>query len=98
MPPAKSDGTHAAWQMMVAGAFAGASSWIPVYPFDVLKSRLQQPGNTYKGMLDCAIKSVKAEGPLVLWKGLTPVLLGSMPLHGTVFMVYELFMDATGGH
>ena len=98
MPPAKEDGTHAAWQMMLAGGLSGASSWLPVYPFDVLKSRLQQPGNNYKGMVDCAVRSVRAEGPFVLYQGLLPVLMGSMPLHGTVFMVYELFMQATGGH
>lgn len=98
MPPAKADGRHAPWQMMFAGALAGASSWLPVYPFDVLKSRLQQPGNDYKGMVDCAVRTVKADGPLALYRGLGPVLMGSMPLHGTVFMVYELFMDATGGH
>lgn len=47
------------------------------------------------GMLDCAVKSVAKDGPFVLYRGCLPVLLAAVPLHGTVFMVYELWMDFT---
>jgi solute carrier family 25 carnitine/acylcarnitine transporter 20/29 len=83
-----------------AQAFGGASgviSWLPVYPIDIIKSRIQSDGTgkMYTGMLDCAVKSVAKDGPLVLYRGCLPVLFAAVPLHGTVFMVYELWMDFT---
>lgn len=55
-------------------------------PFDVVKSRLQNmpvaaSGETpmYSGMLDCARKSVQAEGFFVLWKGYNPALVKLAP-------------------
>lgn len=88
---------HTAIQMMMFGGMSGVISWLPVYPIDVLKSRIQSDasGKAYAGLMDCAVKSVKAEGPFVLYRGCLPVLLAAVPLHGTVFMVYELWMDAT---
>eukprot|EP00522_Entomoneis_paludosa_P011163 CAMPEP_0172441710 /NCGR_PEP_ID=MMETSP1065-20121228/2204_1 /TAXON_ID=265537 /ORGANISM="Amphiprora paludosa, Strain CCMP125" /LENGTH=347 /DNA_ID=CAMNT_0013191187 /DNA_START=42 /DNA_END=1085 /DNA_ORIENTATION=+ len=54
-------------------------------PFDVIKSRMQQmkttPGVTppYTSMMDCFIKSIKAEGPMVLYAGFTPAFLKLAP-------------------
>jgi len=88
---------HTPIQMLLFGGASGVVSWLPVYPIDVLKSRIQsaQCPDQYKGLLDCALKSVRAEGPLVLYRGCLPVLLAAVPLHGTVFMVYEMWMKAT---
>jgi len=94
---AKGKPMHTPIQMLMFGGASGVVSWLPVYPIDVLKSRIQaaQDPNQYKGMLDCAVKSVKAEGPFVLYRGCLPVLCAAVPLHGTVFMVYEMWMQAT---
>lgn len=88
---------HTPFQMLIFGGASGVASWLPVYPIDVLKSRIQASTNPnqYKGLLDCAVQSVKAEGPMVLYRGCLPVLLAAIPLHGTVFMVYEMWMKAT---
>jgi len=88
---------HTPLQMLAFGGMSGVVSWLPVYPIDVLKSRIQsaQDPAMYKGLMDCAVKSVKAEGPFVLYRGCLPVLLAAVPLHGTVFMVYEMWMQAT---
>jgi len=55
-------------------------------PFDVVKSRVQNmpkptPSNPamYSGMVDCFVKSVKGEGPLVLMRGFTPAFLKLAP-------------------
>lgn len=95
--PATGKPKHTAIQMMIFGGMSGVVSWLPVYPIDVLKSRIQSDptGKAYTGLMDAAVKSVKAEGPLVLYRGCLPVLLAAVPLHGTVFMVYELWMDFT---
>ena len=49
-------------------------------PFDVVKSRIQQAAaGEYRGMLDCARRSVAAEGPAVLWAGFTPAFVKLAP-------------------
>eukprot|EP00823_Brevimastigomonas_motovehiculus_P006403 TRINITY_DN5309_c0_g1_i1.p1 TRINITY_DN5309_c0_g1~~TRINITY_DN5309_c0_g1_i1.p1 ORF type:complete len:344 (-),score=93.70 TRINITY_DN5309_c0_g1_i1:291-1322(-) len=56
---------------MISGFFAAAFS----LPFDFLKTRVQKqkagPDGKlpYKGMVDCAIKVLKTEGPLAYYKG-----------------------------
>jgi len=93
----KGNPKHTAIQMMMFGGMSGVVSWLPVYPIDVIKSRIQSDatGKKYTSMLDCALKSTLAEGPFVLYRGCLPVLLAAVPLHGTVFMVYELWMQHT---
>merc|ERR1712150_86484 len=54
-------------------------------PLDVVKSRLQQmpiaaDGTAlYTSMSDCFLKSVRAEGVTVLWKGFTPAFVKLAP-------------------
>eukprot|EP00622_Pseudochattonella_farcimen_P007590 FR743610.1.p1 GENE.FR743610.1~~FR743610.1.p1 ORF type:complete len:225 (+),score=7.81 FR743610.1:83-676(+) len=55
-------------------------------PFDVIKSRIQNmpapaPGQKpiYTGMVDCAVKGVKAEGMGVLYRGFTPSFIKLAP-------------------
>lgn len=47
-------------------------------PFDVIKSRMQYT-SSYNGMLDCAVKSIRAEGPMVLYSGFTPAFVKLAP-------------------
>lgn len=49
----------------IAGFAAAAFS----LPFDFLKTRLQRGGSAYSGVLDCAIKVLKEEGPLRFYRG-----------------------------
>lgn len=76
--------------IVLAGGSAGAFQWLLTYPLDVTKSRIQaaKPG-TYSGVLDCAIKSVSAEGPMVLFRGLNMALLRAFPLHASIFASCE---------
>jgi solute carrier family 25 oxoglutarate transporter 11 len=55
-------------------------------PFDVVKSRLQQmpiaadgTAPLYKGMGDCFVKSIRAEGMMVVWAGFTPAFVKMAP-------------------
>jgi len=55
-------------------------------PFDVIKSRMQQmpiptsgESPMYTSMADCFVKSIRAEGARVLYKGLTPAFLKLAP-------------------
>jgi solute carrier family 25 oxoglutarate transporter 11 len=54
-------------------------------PFDVVKSRMQNMAIAadgtamYSGMMDCFVKSVKSEGPMVLYSGFTPAFVKLAP-------------------
>jgi len=76
----------------VAGAVAGATATMVSYPFDLLRARMaahwgiQRPYEGYFG----AITSITGkEGPLALYHGLKPTLLGVLPYSGTSFMTFE---------
>jgi len=75
----------------VAGGLAGVAQWVPTYPLDVLKSKVSAaPPGTYKGTLDCLKISVATEGAGVLWRGLSASIVRAFPLHGAVFVGYEI--------
>ncbi|KAK4899237.1 putative mitochondrial 2-oxoglutarate/malate carrier protein [Elasticomyces elasticus] len=59
----------------VGGFFASYFS----LPFDFLKTRLQRGGHAYAGMLDCAVKVVKDEGPLRFYRGFGTYFLRIAP-------------------
>ncbi|OUS42316.1 mitochondrial carrier domain-containing protein [Ostreococcus tauri] len=76
--------------IVLAGGSAGAFQWLLTYPLDVTKSRIQAaPPHTYSGVIDCAVKSVVKEGPLVLFRGLNMALLRAFPLHASIFASCE---------
>ena len=53
----------------------------------VIKSRLQgSPEGTYKGFVDCAVKTVKADGAKALFKGFGPAILRAFPANAATFV------------
>jgi len=76
--------------IVLAGGSAGVVQWVATYPLDVIKSRMQAfPPGTYNGFLDCAMKSLRAEGPGVFVRGLEMALLRAFPLHASIFLTCE---------
>ncbi|KAJ5740305.1 hypothetical protein N7493_000177 [Penicillium malachiteum] len=76
------------------GALSGGLSASFVYPLNVLRTRLQAQGTvlhpaTYTGIADVARKTLAAEGPRGLYKGLTPNLLKVAPAVSISYVVYE---------
>lgn len=78
-----------------AGGMAGIANWAIGMPADVLKSRLQTaPEGTYKnGIRDVFRELMKNEGPLALYKGVTPVMLRAFPANAACFIGFEIFMN-----
>jgi solute carrier family 25 oxoglutarate transporter 11 len=72
-------------KMFVATLFSSFCANIVANPFDVIKSRLQNMvinadgTSMYRGMADCFVKSVKADGPMVLYAGFTPAFVKLAP-------------------
>ncbi|RKP21181.1 mitochondrial carrier [Rozella allomycis CSF55] len=67
------------------GSIAGAIGATIVYPIDLVKTRMQNQRSIkgaevlYRNSLDCFFKVVKNEGPLGLYRGLGPQLVGVAP-------------------
>jgi len=74
-----------------AGAVAGVSEILVMYPLDVVKTRVQlQTGkgvgeDAYTGMLDCFRKIIAKEGPGRLYRGITAPILMEAPKRATKF-------------
>jgi solute carrier family 25 oxoglutarate transporter 11 len=92
-------GTH------VAASFAaGFVAAVASNPIDVIKTRVMSmkvesgvEGVPYKGALDCAVKTVRAEGPMALYKGFIPTISRQGPFTVVLFVTLEqlrkLFKD-----
>lgn len=67
-------------------------------PADVIKTRLQiearKGESTYNGIVDCAVKIFKQEGPRALLKGVLPRIVRSSPQFGVTLLSYELLQKA----
>jgi hypothetical protein len=84
-----------------AGGLAGMSASAATYPLDFARGRisgkLARAGSKkeYSGIIRTMVLTVKDEGFLALYKGVTPTLLGAMPYEGikfgTVALLERLF-------
>eukprot|EP01088_Endostelium_zonatum_P020891 TRINITY_DN7919_c0_g1_i1.p1 TRINITY_DN7919_c0_g1~~TRINITY_DN7919_c0_g1_i1.p1 ORF type:complete len:289 (-),score=23.05 TRINITY_DN7919_c0_g1_i1:274-1140(-) len=73
-----------------AGSLASMIAVVFGHPVDTIKVRLQTlPPSTFKGPLDCLIKSVRREGVFSLFKGITTPLLISGCISATSFGTYS---------
>ncbi|KAI6382883.1 Mitochondrial 2-oxodicarboxylate carrier 2 [Pyricularia grisea] len=74
-----------------AGAVAGVSEILVMYPLDVVKTRMQLQTSTavgadsYNGTLDCFRKIIKNEGFSRLYRGITAPILMEAPKRATKF-------------
>lgn len=83
-------GTH-----VTASFAAGFIASIVTNPIDVIKTRVMnmkvEPGQAppYTGALDCAMKTIKAEGPMALYKGFIPTISRQGPFTIVLFVTLE---------
>ncbi|KAF1801721.1 mitochondrial carrier domain-containing protein [Mucor lusitanicus] len=84
---------------MISGALSGFFSKIVVYPFDLVRKRLQMEGSQAtsarlrSSWWGCLTSIVRQEGALSLYKGLAPSLLKVAPANAVTFMVFEETKD-----
>ncbi|CAN4126766.1 unnamed protein product [Withania somnifera] len=83
-------GTH-----VTASFAAGFVAAVVSNPVDVIKTRVMNmkvgPGMAppYNGALDCAMKTIKAEGPMALYKGFIPTISRQGPFTIVLFVTLE---------
>ncbi|KAF5374789.1 hypothetical protein D9758_000435 [Tetrapyrgos nigripes] len=76
--------------IIFAGGMAGVAMWAIAIPPDVLKSRIQAaPTGTYSGFMDCARKTIAADGVGALWKGFGPAMARAFPANAATFLGVE---------
>ena len=80
---------------ITASLLAGLAVTAAINPIDVVTTRLwNQPvvagrGTLYAGALDCAVKTIGAEGPWALYKGATAHYLRVGPHTVLTFLILE---------
>uniref|UniRef100_A0A8D1REL8 Solute carrier family 25 member 45 n=1 Tax=Sus scrofa TaxID=9823 RepID=A0A8D1REL8_PIG len=85
--------------VLVAGGFAGLTSWVTATPLDVIKSRMQMAGlkqRVYRGLLDCMVSSARQEGLGVFFRGLTINSARAFPVNAVTFLSYEYLLHSWG--
>lgn len=74
----------------LSGAVAGAMETLVVWPMESAKTKMQLAKyGQYSGMLDVMRQTVKADGVGGMYRGLLPVLVGSVPKAGIRFGVFN---------
>eukprot|EP00527_Entomoneis_sp_CCMP2396_P007342 CAMPEP_0198150298 /NCGR_PEP_ID=MMETSP1443-20131203/50267_1 /TAXON_ID=186043 /ORGANISM="Entomoneis sp., Strain CCMP2396" /LENGTH=342 /DNA_ID=CAMNT_0043815567 /DNA_START=35 /DNA_END=1060 /DNA_ORIENTATION=+ len=78
------------WSFL-AGGMAGMTATVVTYPLDFARGRIagklanEQGKKVYGGIFKTIAVTVKDEGMLALYKGVTPTMLGAMPYVGIQF-------------
>lgn len=86
-PPTWEELSQMTGRELTAGAIAGLAEHSLMFPFDTIKTRLQQaPDKAFTAIL----RQVLREEPLShLWRGITPALTAAVPAHAAYFSAYE---------
>ena len=83
--------------MLLAGGLSGMLSWLVNIPIDVIKSRLQVDDFAhpkYAGTWDCVVKSHRASGWRIFWRGLPVTCMRAFPVNAVTFAVYSTSLKA----
>ncbi|KAI9139201.1 mitochondrial carrier domain-containing protein [Paraphysoderma sedebokerense] len=96
LPPTATPLTH-----LIAGALAGITEHVVMYPLDSVKTRLQiltpNPQAIYSGMTNAISRITTTEGASALFRGVNSVVLGAGPAHALYFASYERMKVILGG-
>jgi solute carrier family 25 (mitochondrial iron transporter), member 28/37 len=71
---------------IAAGAIAGLVEHIGMFPFDTIKTRVQDEGSSVTSVVRNIVKHEKWTH---LYRGCVPVLCSAVPAHGAYFSIYE---------
>eukprot|EP01090_Pellita_catalonica_P011916 TRINITY_DN2475_c0_g1_i1.p1 TRINITY_DN2475_c0_g1~~TRINITY_DN2475_c0_g1_i1.p1 ORF type:complete len:261 (+),score=27.34 TRINITY_DN2475_c0_g1_i1:3-785(+) len=83
------------WQLMLSGSAAGLFQAAATFPLEFIRTRLSlsagiEGSESYKGIIDCAVKVTRREGIRGLYKGLGPTMVSGTPYVGLQMTAYEL--------
>ncbi|CAG8582385.1 2394_t:CDS:2, partial [Acaulospora colombiana] len=90
-------GKLSSWELLFAGGMAGIACWIPCYPQDVIKSRMQSDLR-YRSTGEClrALVAHSRANKTSLFqafsKGFGPTMARAFPANAATFFAYEMVM------
>ena len=87
-------------QLVLCGTIAGFVQQLVTYPLDLIKSRMaldHQVSVRYNGMLDCAQVTIRHEGVLAIYKGLSASVIYGAPYVGLQMTFYVHYCAPRGG-
>ena len=90
---------HAWAASALAGGISGAWTWAIIYPFDVIKSRIQTSpleNHLRKGMWTVAYDIINEHGWRYMFRGLGVTLARAFPVNAIIFPVYEFVLIQLG--
>ncbi|KAK7870615.1 hypothetical protein R5R35_009114 [Gryllus longicercus] len=109
LPPPKNGYADAFWCTYLVSVAAASVAEVVTYPLDLTKTRLQIQGEraalvaagpageaskgAYRGMLRTAAGIAREEGPLCLWRGVTPAIYRHVVYSGIRIVTYEQLRD-----
>ncbi|KAG2491913.1 hypothetical protein HYH03_009861 [Edaphochlamys debaryana] len=85
---------------VVAGGLAGVIAWIPIYPLDVIKSRVQAVGVTAsagRGWTSFVQEMWAEAGARAFFRGVAPTLVRAFVMDGASFLGYTTALRVLGG-
>ncbi|KAJ2546031.1 hypothetical protein EV175_005746, partial [Coemansia sp. RSA 1933] len=78
------------WKDFAAGSLAGAAQVAVGHPLDTVKVRMQIEGSSvFRGPVDCLTKTIRNEGVLGLYKGMSSPLVGIAAVNSLLFWAYS---------
>lgn len=73
---------------LMAGGVGGMCLWLTIFPFDLIKSRIQIE-NSNLGLPKMLMKIIREEGFRTLYRGLTPTLIRTFPATAALIFTIE---------
>lgn len=73
---------------ILAGGVGGMCLWLAIFPFDLVKSRIQIE-NSKSSLITMLTKIIREEGPRTLYRGLTPTLIRTFPATAALLLTIE---------
>lgn len=92
----KKDANESPLKTLVKGFLTGFIESIICYPTEFVKTQLQLQSKTnpqYTGIIDCAMKTAKANGPMGLYRGAAPLMIGSSFKQAARWTGYQTVAD-----
>jgi len=90
--PANNNNNGGGLRAFLAGGFAGMTAWTIIFPFDVIKTKMQILGNKNsgnKGTLTLIQEIIKENGIKRLYYGSLPAILRAFPANAALFWGVE---------
>jgi len=82
---------------IIAGGLAGWMDWVPTYPMDVVKTKIQIDKSVRTpGIIETMVKYYKLQGPRFFFKGIIPTWVVAFPCNAIIFLVYDEIVKMLG--